>query len=106
MRVRPRLSPQYKQQPRQPPGGRRRQMADRYAVLKAAAMRALVESSDRGDVADPATGMPRAMASRCALCGKDMSVRDVEAGDQCGDHEMADEQLSSPAPHTVQRPGG
>lgn len=58
---------------------------------------------DRGDVAEPATKMPRSnghsgvpggltpappltMASRCALCGQPMSVRDVAAGGtQCCD---------------------
>lgn len=58
---------------------------------------------DRGDVAPPAIHMPRAMSSRCEMCGKDMSVRDMKAGgNACLEH--AD--LSSPSPHTVPRPGG
>lgn len=58
---------------------------------------------DRGDVAPPATGMPRAMASRCMSCGKDLSVRDANGGGYCQEHA---EELASPEPHNVPRPGG
>lgn len=86
-------------------------MQDRYEPLKARALAALQlddANGDRGDVAPPATDMPRSMASRCLSCGKDMSVRDLKAGgSHCQEHkEKAGDELRSPAPHLVPRPGG
>lgn len=65
-------------------------------------------NGDRGDVAPPAIHMPRSMSSRCMSCGKDMSVRDLKTGGaHCQEHaDTGADELHTPAPHLVPRPGG
>ena len=84
-------------------------MSSRYQMRHADLIaRALDDGNgDRGDVAPPADHMPRSLASRCALCGKDMSENDASAdGERCAacDREMAERQMGGPGsgPHPGQ----
>ncbi len=67
-------------------------MIDRYAELKARALAAIT-----GDKATE-------MCSRCMSCGKDLNAKAMKAGStECLEHGN---ELMTPPPHAVQRPGG
>lgn len=60
----------------------------------------LAKITDLGDGDDA----PSEMSSRCAMCGKDMSTRDLKSGgDTCMEHAESE---ATPDPHQVPRPGG